>query len=810
MIRLNNYYLTQTISGFYMRHFFINSCFILLFVTGTAFSQQDTVMQKIIKLAQSDNRAMQYQDILCNRIGGRITGSDAYKNACTWAAEELRRLGLQVSFDEAGEVPVGFNRGPLFGKMISPKEEILEFGTPSYTAGTKGVERGHVVVMPSTEAMFDSIKNKIKGAWVLIEGENEGWPRDRDSVVAITRKLISCGALGTIQSAKSPIRLLDSRCVNSWINLPTLCDIKLLDTQYDEIKSLVQDGKKVELQFDIRNFFKAGPIKYYNIIGTIPGTEFTDEYVVLGAHLDSYDSATGAIDNASGVAPMMEVVRILMNAGAKPKRNIMIQLYAAEERGLLGSKSWVSKNKTILPKISVMLNKDFGTNPITGMSVPKVIYDELKNVVVPIESLNLEYPFKFSEGSPFRKAGRGGTDSYSFMMENVPTPYLQSEGPHKYGTTWHTMLDTYDQVIPDAQEQSTLILAILAYGIANMDHLLPRTGAFLTDGIYADLNTNKGRITVNLDYKNVPMTAANFIGLAEGKIKNAVFAADKHYFDGTIWHRVVPGHVIQAGIPVNKDTVEGPGYEFPNEIYSGVSHNKAGMLGMANAGPNTNGSQFYITLGDRSYLDGNYTLFGSVVDGMDVVNKIIQGDTIKSVNIVRIGDDAKQFIVTDDSFKKMVDGAKLKVVEAEEKRLKDEIDIIQKKWPNAQSTPSGLKYVITREGIGNKHVEGTTLRVRYTGKFLLNEKHFCSTSLEGKPDAIDTSEVFEYTIGKTKINPGIDEAIADLKTGEIRTVVVPSSIAYGINGFYGKFIPGKKRFVISPNTSLVYEIEVLK
>jgi peptidylprolyl isomerase len=203
-------------------------------------------------------------------------------------------------------------------------------------------------------------------------------------------------------------------------------------------------------------------------------------------------------------------------------------------------------------------------------------------------------------------------------------------------------------------------------------------------------------------------------------------------------------------------------------------------------------------------------LFGSVVEGMDVVDKIVQGDTIKSVSIVRIGDAAKQFVVTDDSFRKMVDEAKLKVIAAEEKRLKDEAEAIRKNWPDAQTTKSGLKYIITKEGTGNKPAVGTTIKVRYNGKLLLSEKQFRSTSVAGKPNAIDSSEVFEYTIGITKINPGIDETISDMKLGETRTVIIPSSAAYGTDGFYGKSIPGKKRFIISPNTSLVYEIEIMK
>ncbi len=773
-------------------------------------AQQDETFKKIIELGKTDNKAMEHLDYLCNVFGGRQTGSDAFTNSANWALDQFKSWGMQAELDEAGEVQIGFNRGPWFGKMISPSEKYLEFGTPAYTAGTKGKQKGHVIISPSSIELLVPIKEKIKGAWILIEGENNGYPRDRDSVSSFTKKLIEFGALGTIQLAKIPFRLFDDRNVTSWDNLPKLPDIKLIDHQYNEIKELIQNGKEVILEFDIRNHFSKGPIKYHNVIGWIPGTEFPDEYVILGAHLDSYDHATGAVDNGSGSARMMEAIRLLAASGAKPRRTIMIHLYAAEERGLLGSKAWVKNHKDKLEKISVMLNHDSGTNPVVSLNVPKVMYDVLKPVIEPIEKIELKYPFKFIESRMFRKAGRGGTDSHSFIMEGVPVPWLRTEGPHKYGTTWHTTIDTYDQVIPDAQEQSALVIALIAYQIANFDQLLPREGAFLPDGIYADLNTNKGRITLKLDYENVPMTTANFIGLTEGRIKNDAFPDEKPYFKGTIWHRVVPGHVIQAGMPATTDTLEGPGYEFPNEIYSGLSHNKAGMLGMANAGPNTNGSQFYITLGDRSYLDGNYTLFGYVVEGMDVVNQIVQRDTIKSVNITRIGENANNFIVTDESFRKMVDDEKEKVKMNYEKRMKDEAEWINNNYPGLTETPNGIKYKILKEGTGEKPVQGDSLKVKYSGKVLIDKLSFVSTADEGKPDFGDTAQEFIYRIGTTKINPGFDEMITEMKRGEKRIVILPAELGYGINnGFYGKYETGKKRFVISPNSTLYYEIEIM-
>lgn len=798
-------------NGNHMKRIFIFILFIQLISLNQNFSQTDAFTKQILEIGKSDNRTMYWQDMLSNRFGGRITGSDAYLNSAEWVKNELIKMGLEAELDDVASVPVGFNRGAWFGKMITPQLINLEFVTPSYTAGTKGKQKGRAVLMPS-EKNYDSLKSTLKGAWILIDGVSEGLPIDRDTISLFTKKLIASGALGTIQLSRLPIRALDSRTVKSFDDLPVLCDIKLLDEQYNLIKSLIENGEEVILEFDIRNHFKPGPVKYPNVIGVLKGTEFPDEYVILGAHLDSYDVATGSVDNGSGVANMLEAIRMITAAGAKPRRSIMVQLYAAEERGLLGSKSWVQKNKNILDKISIVYNKDSGTNALTSLLVPKVMFEPLKKVAEPLENANLKFGFKLAEMSPFRKAGRGGTDSHSFVMEGVPAPWLRLEGTHKYGDTWHTNLDAYDQIIPEYQEQSSIVIAVLALGTANLDKLLPREGAFFPDGIYADLNTNKGRITLKIDYENVPMTSANFIGLAEGKIDNGVVPVGTPYFNGSIWHRVVAAHVIQAGKPNIKNSqseIEGPNYEFPNEIYKGLSHNKAGMLGMANGGPHTNGSQFYITLGDRSYLDGNYTLFGEVFEGMDIVNKIAQGDTIKSIAITRIGEKANSFKPTTESFKKMVADANIKVNAEFEKKKKYEKEWSQNNLKNSLTTESGINYIVVERGSGNKLNPGTVIKLKYNGKVLIDKFNFKS-SVEGKPDFGDDGEVFEYTIGSSKINPGFDELVSSMTIGEKIIAVIPSDLAYGIGSFYGKYEAGKKRFVIAPHSTLYYEIEIIK
>jgi carboxypeptidase Q len=788
--------------------------FIFLIFNLPSSGQSDSVVKEIIRLGTDDNRVMEHMDFLTNRFGDRLTGSDSYYSACIWAVNTMRSWGMIAEMQEVGELPVGFNRGPWFGKMVSPKEMTLDFGTPAYTAGTKGKQKGHVVILPDSAEMFWTMRDSIKGAWVLIDGENSGWPRDRAGETEITRLVREAGALGTIQLSTFPIRVLYQK-VDSWDKLPVLPDIKLIDTQFKEIKELVAAGKKVELEFDIRNYFRPGPVKYHNVIGWIPGTKYPDEYVILGGHLDGLAGATSSIDNASGAAPAMEAARLIIEAGGKPERTVMVQLWAAEEFGLLGSTAWVKQNPDKLPRISAVFNRDGGTNCISGLSVPDEMMADFRSILNPVIDLNKKYPFELTPRTkPVRKGGRGRTDTFSFLQKGVPAFGFSTKGEQKYGNTWHSTLDTYDEAIPEYQEYSSTVTAVVAYGIANLDHLLSRNNFFMADGIYADFNTNKGRFTVMLDFKRAPMTVANFIGLAEGTISNASYPPGTPFFSGSIWHRVVKGHVIQGGEPsVIKDPanseVNSTGYEIPNEI-SDLSHNKAGMLGMANGGPHTNTCEYYITLGDRSYLDGNYTLFGEVVDGMDVVNKIVLGDTTLSVTIVRAGTEAENFIADDETFLKLVEKQWKKVrSESEVRKMTDE-KFIAENYPGLTTMPDGLRYKILEQGKGDIPPAGSLLKVGYTGR-LINGLWFASTADAGRPEGGTKAETFSYTTGTDQLIKGLQESLKDMKTGEKRLLIIPPELGYGVStAYYGKEIAGKKRFVISPGEILIIELTLNK
>ncbi len=184
----------------------------------------------------------------------------------------------------------------------------------------------------------------------------------------------------------------------------------------------------------------------------------------------------------------------------------------------------------------------------------------------------------------------------------------------------------------------------------------PAEKAPLPDGVYAEMETSKGKIVLQLEYEKVPLTVANFVGLAEGTKYYSTDGSppkkqDKPYYDGLKFHRVIQGFMIQGGDPQGNGR-GGPGYKFRNEIDKSLRHNGPGTLAMANAGPDTNGSQFYITHNAQNRLDGGYTVFGHVVEGQDVVNSIVIGDTIKSVKILRIGDKAKKFKGDEADFEK--------------------------------------------------------------------------------------------------------------------------------------------------------------
>jgi len=311
----------------------------------------------------------------------------------------------------------------------------------------------------------------------------------------------------------------------------------------------------------------------------------------------------------------------------------------------------------------------------------------------------------------------------------------------------------------------------------------------LKDGLYAQFDTNKGQIIAALYYKQVPLTVINFTGLAQGTIASNQ-GPSKKYYDGLIFHRVIKDFMIQGGDPEGTGAGD-PGYQFPDEFVDELKHDSAGILSMANAGPGTNGSQFFITHKATPWLDNKHTVFGKVIKGQDVVNKIEKGDKINSLTIIRVGEDAKAFKADQASFDAALNKIKAKK-ELENKKLQARFETeMYLRYPNAHKTESGLMYVQLKKGSGPAIGSGARVKVHYTGMFK-DGKVWDSSYDRGKP--------IEFTAGVGRVIKGWDQGCLAMKKGEKRTLLIPYWLAYGEQGYPG---------AIPPRSDLIFEVELI-
>lgn len=332
----------------------------------------------------------------------------------------------------------------------------------------------------------------------------------------------------------------------------------------------------------------------------------------------------------------------------------------------------------------------------------------------------------------------------------------------------------------------------------------------LPDGLYANLHTSKGDMVVKFDDKDAPVTVANFVGLAEGKIENKAKAAKVPYYDGTIFHRVIKDFMIQGGDPQGTGMGD-PGYKFDDEK-NGLKHTGKGILSMANSGPNTNGSQFFITEVATPWLDGRHTVFGKVVKGLDVVDTIANVEkgaqdkpkediVLQKVSVFTKGDAYKKYDaakIFNEGKSKIQDNNKVYLEKAEADRLKKlkEFQDNQDKLVNDMkatmtSTPSGLFYKITKKTEGATPAAGANVAVHYAGK-LIDGEEFDNSFKRGEP--------IEIPIGVGQVIKGWDEGILLMKEGETATLLIPPTLGYGERGAGG---------VIPANAWLVFDVELV-
>ena len=310
----------------------------------------------------------------------------------------------------------------------------------------------------------------------------------------------------------------------------------------------------------------------------------------------------------------------------------------------------------------------------------------------------------------------------------------------------------------------------------------------IEDIMYALINTTKGDILIKLENEKAPKTVANFVGLAEGNIDNDHRVPGEPYYDGLKFHRVIADFMIQTGCP-NGNGMGDPGYKFEDEFHPELKHDGPGILSMANSGPNTNGSQFFITHKETPWLDNKHSVFGKVVEGQDIVNAIEQNDVMNSIKIIKTDKDIDKIIkeIQNSNQKLMKELNAQKLLEKEQEAAKLE-ELIQ----NATKTPSGLAYKIITKGTGKEHpTAASNVTVHYTGK-LLDGTIFDSSVERGQP----------VTFPLNRVIPGWTEGVQLMVVGDKWTFIIPGNLAYGERG-----VP---QAGIGPNETLIFDVELLE
>jgi FKBP-type peptidyl-prolyl cis-trans isomerase len=307
----------------------------------------------------------------------------------------------------------------------------------------------------------------------------------------------------------------------------------------------------------------------------------------------------------------------------------------------------------------------------------------------------------------------------------------------------------------------------------------------MKNGLYAKINTSKGEILINLEFEKTPGTVGNFVALAQGNLENKVKPQGTPYYNGLKFHRVIPDFMVQGGCPLGTGTGD-PGYKFDDEFHPDLKHDKPGILSMANSGPASNGSQFFITHIETSWLDNKHTVFGNVLKGQDIVDSIAQNDILETIEIIAVGDAAEKFNAI-EAFRTF-EGAREKKIMEQKKLAEKELNDLSAGF---QKTERGLRYQFLQQGNGKKAEKGKGVSVHYKGT-LADGTVFDSSYQRKQP--------IDFTLGVGQVIQGWDEGIQLLKVGDKARFVIPSHLAYGSQGAGG---------VIPPDAILIFDVELM-
>ena len=484
---------------------FLSSCSALLLLLADPDTR--SLAERVVAAARTEDRVMEHLDHLVNRIGPRLSGSRGLTAAAKWSRERFASFGLDAWLQEWGAMPVAFERGPSSGRMLAPVEMPLRFGTDAWSAGTRGKVRGRALLVEDSGTALDP--QQVRGAWLLVAE-----PAGCGGTGAAAEGFAALGIAGVVRPAGGDQIVTGGIPPADSAILPSVPAIVLDTQQWEGLAERVRAGENVELEFDLRNHFMTGPIPQHNVVAELRGRELPDELVIIGAHLDSWDGATGATDDGAGCAVVIEAARILASSKVAPKRTIRFVLWSGEEQGLLGSQGMVRLEPELRERVSGVFVLDGGTNAISGLLAPAGMKEDLATAFHAVARLDPELPFAIrTAGTPGSSrthaacptaapAGASAqsctpapgckpstecapdptcttapgcsSDQASFLAAGVPAFLFEQSGRAEYGRTHHSDLDTYDAVIPEYQRHNALVLALGALGLAELDRMLPR------------------------------------------------------------------------------------------------------------------------------------------------------------------------------------------------------------------------------------------------------------------------------------------------------------------------------------------------
>jgi carboxypeptidase Q len=502
----------------------------LLALSAVAQTIDPAINDKIRAEEKDHSQIMHTMHYLADVYGPRLTGSPNHKAAADWAVKEMTSWGFANAHLEPWDFGhPGWVNERASGYALSPFHDQLTFKVLAWTPSTNGTVTAQVFQLIPPErpnkdqltAYLDSVKDKVKGRIVLVGKAEivpvvlEPAPRRMDDKAAAERfdpKNPNAGQFGPRNAAQQTpdppgtlkpaeintqidefllangavMRANDARMGNGRIRafqnrtydpakvVPT---VVLRNEDFGRITRTLADGAPVELEFNIQNRIYPEGKTSFNTVAEIPGTDKKDEVIMLGGHLDSWHSATGATDNAIGCAIMMEAARILKSIGVKPRRTIRVALWSGEEEGLLGSQAYVKQHfgtfEDPRPEYATFdgyFNIDSGTGRVRGLSVfgPSEDGDILRQVVAPFSDLGVA-------GAIANKSRRlGGTDSTSFAQAGLPGIGMGQDPIEYFTDTWHTNLDTYERIVPEDVQKAAIVAAAAIYQLAMRDEMLPR------------------------------------------------------------------------------------------------------------------------------------------------------------------------------------------------------------------------------------------------------------------------------------------------------------------------------------------------